>query len=1203
MAIDLLKYMIWRNGAGGGGGDHEEKTVGPAPILHIEDALKRPLSAYTFDVNPIQDLNGQSSPYPAGGGKNLANVFIDGYVPSVSNGQLVEASGGRSDFIAVESSTAYTLSCSPAHQLYLFEYDADKTFINYSVGNPSCTKTTSAAGKYLMVRIADFSTTDKAQLEKGSTVTAFAPFENICPIYGWKTVNVWNDPKYGGNIEFNQWFIAPYPAVLSSGITFTRDEAKTTSTFFGTATSTVYKQIDETPQTIIDHYYYVDKGSTSTAFRLYNDGGGVDTTVNSQYGLGKATAAKKFYFNILNGSVVDETVKCQIIDLTQMFGAGNEPTTVEEFRALFPKDYYPYNAGEHTCVSAVNGGKYGKYPITFGVLSANKWDEQWETGLIGWTGQDAESSSAIRSKGFMPVSEGNVYRVVTSNNLQFFYYDSNKNFVSYEPSSKANNSTIAIPEGCAYIRFYTYGSTYGGTYKNDIAINYPSTVTTYNPYVDTVYGGTVDTVNSTVTATHEIVTFDGSDSEAWGTYSTTIIRTYRSYSTYGWKGDASCLSNMFANGGETYFPANGKFGWKNEANTFYLQFRLNGITDDRSEDGAAVAKWKAFLSEMASKGTPLTVSLALYEPQTYPITPETVITLYKGENNIWADSGDSTGTYVSSDPYKETVGPAQIVSVTNALKKPAVSLIASMTPVQDLNGQTSPYPPGGGKNKLDDSSYTQLIATSFANHTFTGTETVGNTNSAFVRTYKNGSTINTYDVTKSNLVAGQRVDFTIVFDSSFDSFDVGFKLSSVNNCAARFANNFPDGTYTISFLVDVIPEVGTAGKFSYVQIESGSTPTSWSPYSNICPITGRTGVTVERTGKNLFDVSRFGNADNLSVFPSLATLVTMKTFIKAGAYTFSLKKASSTVSHAMNYIINGSRSSLANVATGDITRTITANYDQYFEVGFITNGSTEAQRIQQVVDYYANGLDDDWQNIQLTIGSTAPDAYYPYIGATYPVVFPDTVYGCTVDAVTGEGNIEWVDLTLDGVNKVLNVASTSYIGATTTRGYITNPPYNSKTGVSSMEAWSMCSAAKFVGSVQETGVQSFQIAPNSVEINFRILNSLTGVTSADTAAEARTKLNAYLAENPITVVYAVKDPVPFTLTPTQIELLKGANTLWSDADDLTLTYLAKKETQSLGNSAPLLFGGLNLGNALNDTNQETPQETVVDSVDGDPNEE
>lgn len=36
----------------------------------------------------------------------------------------------------------------------------------------------------------------------------------------------------------------------------------------------------------------------------------------------------------------------QLYDLTAMFGAGNEPSTVEEFEKMFPADYYPYNVGE-----------------------------------------------------------------------------------------------------------------------------------------------------------------------------------------------------------------------------------------------------------------------------------------------------------------------------------------------------------------------------------------------------------------------------------------------------------------------------------------------------------------------------------------------------------------------------------------------------------------------------------------------------------------------------------------------------------------------------------------------------------------------------------------------------------------------------------------------------------------------------------------
>ena len=37
------------------------------------------------------------------------------------------------------------------------------------------------------------------------------------------------------------------------------------------------------------------------------------------------------------------TFKPQLFDLTEMYGAGNEPTTVAEFREKFPKDLYPYS--------------------------------------------------------------------------------------------------------------------------------------------------------------------------------------------------------------------------------------------------------------------------------------------------------------------------------------------------------------------------------------------------------------------------------------------------------------------------------------------------------------------------------------------------------------------------------------------------------------------------------------------------------------------------------------------------------------------------------------------------------------------------------------------------------------------------------------------------------------------------------------------
>ena len=54
---------------------------------------------------------------------------------------------------------------------------------------------------------------------------------------------------------------------------------------------------------------------------------------------------------IFDAFLLDSSVKVtfsnrQIFDLTTMFGAGNEPASVEEFEKIFPADYYPYCAGE-----------------------------------------------------------------------------------------------------------------------------------------------------------------------------------------------------------------------------------------------------------------------------------------------------------------------------------------------------------------------------------------------------------------------------------------------------------------------------------------------------------------------------------------------------------------------------------------------------------------------------------------------------------------------------------------------------------------------------------------------------------------------------------------------------------------------------------------------------------------------------------------
>lgn len=61
--------------------------------------------------------------------------------------------------------------------------------------------------------------------------------------------------------------------------------------------------------------------------------------------------------DIESGTVISETVYPQLVDLTKMFGAGNEPT-LEQCREIFSSESYPYNAGTLTSadVTAVQVG-------------------------------------------------------------------------------------------------------------------------------------------------------------------------------------------------------------------------------------------------------------------------------------------------------------------------------------------------------------------------------------------------------------------------------------------------------------------------------------------------------------------------------------------------------------------------------------------------------------------------------------------------------------------------------------------------------------------------------------------------------------------------------------------------------------------------------------------------------------------------------
>jgi len=204
-------------------------------------------------------------------------------------------------------------------------------------------------------------------------------------------------------------------------------------------------------------------GSLSTYFAKEGwCGTNADSDIGSG-GIATVNSNKKIIYQIIiqNGAgAVDLTFKPQMIDLTAIYGAGNEPTSVEQFKADYPLDYYAYNAGE------ILSAKVSKL-ISRG---RQQWDEEWEVGYWDTSGHKSEAGSCIRCANHIPVIESQEYYVKNGNAnglyVQVFDVNGNRLYAGY-----ANNETFTTPAGASYMVFHT--NTYDNvtTYNHDITIS------------------------------------------------------------------------------------------------------------------------------------------------------------------------------------------------------------------------------------------------------------------------------------------------------------------------------------------------------------------------------------------------------------------------------------------------------------------------------------------------------------------------------------------------------------------------------------------------------------------------------------------------------------------------------------------------------------------------------------------------------------
>ena len=165
---------------------------------------------------------------------------------------------------------------------------------------------------------------------------------------------------------------------------------------------------------------------------------------------------------------------------------------------------------------------------------------------------------------------------------------------------------------------------------------------------------------------------------------------------------------------------------------------------------------------------------------------------------------------------------------------------------------------------------------------------------------------------------------------------------------------------------------------------------------NVRPIKGRDSVTVTRCGKNLLNPAEYEATTKTNrgiTFTRLDTGEVVVNGTATGTATYVLIKNfpyQISLSTDRNWSIVGENViSAQGLASGVTLIRPSDNTKLYVRV---ESGTFVKNAVLQP---------------QIEKGTTAPTAYTPYIGQTATLTLPRTIYGGTVDAVTGEGHETW----------------------------------------------------------------------------------------------------------------------------------------------------------------------------------------------------
>lgn len=478
-----------------------------------------------------------------------------------------------------------------------------------------------------------------------------------------------------------------------------------------------------------------------------------------------------------------------------------------------------------------------------------------------------------------------------------------------------------------------------------------------------------------------------------------------------------------------------------------------------------------------------------------------------------------------------------IVEIEPGIGDRVTGLTVPFIPIQDLHGYSSPWPAGGGVNVINPSQFPVTLS---------GTNYVSvPVSQEFIQKMKTSGCAMHIDGTlgegKTRFAIyawdGTNNDALYIGGSQYLNTDNNFTLSGT------ISSNHLDNVTTIRIYAQ--PYTGNnTSTINNVYFQVGTDTSVWYPYSNICPISGLTGLSVYRTGKNLVGITLSQhNANNLKT-----------NVFSLPKGTFAISVGSSITLGGM-YLRRGSTLSAPTIA-------------QIYNSNTLTVTLTEAYSELILQLYKGDGiLVSDIEYVQIEAGSAT--TYEPYNGNTYAVDWTNevgTVYGGYVNPVTGLLTVDrvtdsitkdsaWYGFSTGTGNASAVVQLSDYLNVKYVDGYSSRNGAISSTGKESQNYWINARQNEVPGD----GDMCFAYSSEG-QLRFH----RTDVANI-------TDLNAFKAAFPDTqICYYLATPITYQLSPHEITLIQNAlNYIWSNAGPVTV-----EVTEGLRVTNPTLFDAL-----------------------------